>query len=79
MPVMKTAGVREARQHLSQLLDEVRKGREVLLTHRRRPVARLVPVRPTRGFPDLQWVRRAQRGADAGLTTAVLEGREERE
>ncbi|MCX5737257.1 MAG: type II toxin-antitoxin system prevent-host-death family antitoxin [Proteobacteria bacterium] len=40
---MKQAGIREARQALSELLTEVRKGREVLLTDRGRPVARLVP------------------------------------
>lgn len=40
---MKAAGIREARQHLAILLDEVRKGREVLITDRGRPVARLVP------------------------------------
>jgi prevent-host-death family protein len=40
---MKAAGIREARQNLSHLLDEVRRGREVLITHRGRPVARIVP------------------------------------
>jgi prevent-host-death family protein len=29
---MRTAGVREARQNLSALLDEVKKGREVMIT-----------------------------------------------
>ena len=40
---MRSAGIREARQNLSAILDEVRKGREVLLTDRGRPVARIVP------------------------------------
>ena len=40
---MKTAGIREARQGLSSLLAEVRKGREIVLTEHGRPVARLVP------------------------------------
>ncbi len=40
---MKSAGIREARQNLSELLDEVSKGREVVITDRGRPVARLVP------------------------------------
>jgi prevent-host-death family protein len=40
---MKSAGIREARQNLSALLEEVRKGREVILTDRGRPVARIVP------------------------------------
>jgi len=39
---VKTAGIRQARQQLTALLDEVRKGREVVITDRGRPVARLV-------------------------------------
>jgi prevent-host-death family protein len=42
---MRTAGIREARQGLSSLLKEVRKGREIVLTEHGRPVARLVPLR----------------------------------
>ena len=42
---MKTAGIREARQGLSSLVAEVRKGREVVLTEHGRPVARLAPLR----------------------------------
>ncbi len=48
---MKSAGIREARQNLSVLLDEVRKGREVVITDRGRPVARLVPPRERSGRP----------------------------
>jgi len=40
---MKRAGIREVRQTLTALLAEVRKGREVVITDRGRPVARLVP------------------------------------
>ena len=40
---MRTAGIREARQNLTELLAEVRKGREVVITDRGRAVARLVP------------------------------------
>jgi prevent-host-death family protein len=35
-------GVRELRDHLSRWLDEVKDGREILITERGRPVARLV-------------------------------------
>jgi prevent-host-death family protein len=75
---MRTAGVREARQSLTELLDDVKKGREVLLTDRGRPVARLAPLEGRRPFPDLTRVRKAFRGTDAGLSQAVLEGREDR-
>ncbi|PYM73429.1 MAG: type II toxin-antitoxin system prevent-host-death family antitoxin [Candidatus Rokuibacteriota bacterium] len=57
---MRTAGVREARQNLSALLDEVRKGREVVITERGRPVAKLVPPDRQRGktVPNLAAFRR---------------------
>jgi len=41
--LVRTAGIRQARQELSAILEEVRKGREVVLTDRGRPVARIVP------------------------------------
>ncbi len=43
---MKTAGIRAARQNLSELLAEIARGHEVLITDRGRPVARLVPPLP---------------------------------
>jgi prevent-host-death family protein len=75
---MRTAGVREARQNLTDLLDDVKKGREVVITDRGRPVARLAPVEPHRPFPDLARVRRAYRGVDPALSQAILEEREDR-
>jgi prevent-host-death family protein len=75
---MRTAGVREARQNLTALLDDVRKGREVVITDRGRPVARLAPVERRRPFPDFTRLRRTFRGADPALSQAVLEEREDR-
>lgn len=75
---MRTAGVREARQNLTELLDDVKKGREVVITDRGRPVARLAPIERRRPFPDLGKVRRAFRGADPALGKAVLEDRDDR-
>ena len=37
-------GIRELRSHLSDYLDEVKSGHEVVITERGRPVARIVPV-----------------------------------
>jgi prevent-host-death family protein len=74
---MRSAGIREARQDFTRLLDDVRKGREVVITERGRPVARLVPVRPRRRFPDLTPVRRRARGEWA-LSEAVLDDRDDR-
>jgi prevent-host-death family protein len=76
---MRTAGVREARQDLTSLLDDVRKGREVVITDRGRPVARLVPVRPPHPFPDLKKLRsKANALARARISQALLEDREDR-
>ena len=45
---MRKAGVREVRQNLSALLEVVRKGEEVVITDRGRPVATLCPFDPSR-------------------------------
>jgi prevent-host-death family protein len=41
---MKTAAVSELKAHLSEYLNEVKVGGEVIVTDRGKPVARLVPV-----------------------------------
>jgi prevent-host-death family protein len=77
---MRTAGVREARQNLSALLDEVKRGREVVITERGRPVARLVPPdpRPDQGVPNLSSFRRTMPVLDPPLSATVQEDREDR-
>jgi len=77
---MRTAGVREARQHLSALLEEVKKGREVVITERGRPVAKLVPPDRPRGsgVPNLAGFRRTMPVFDPPLSTTIAEEREDR-
>ena len=77
---MRTAGVREARQNLSALLDEVKKGREVVITERGRPVAKLVPPDRLRGkgVPNLAGFRRMMPILDPPLSTTIEEDREDR-
>jgi len=75
---MRSAGIREARQNLTSLLDDVRKGRRVIISDRGRPVAMLVPVRPDEGFPDLKPLRRRVRATRAKLSEAVIEDRDDR-
>ncbi len=75
---MRIAGVREARQDMTSLLEDVRKGREVLITDRGRPVARLGPVSARQAFPDLAKVRAATRGRHVRLSDAVIDDREDR-
>jgi len=69
---MHTVGVFEAKNRLTALLDEVEAGREVLITRRGRPVARLVPAQG--GF-DRAKARRAAEGlrlASKGQTLGGL-------
>ena len=77
---MRTAGIREARQNLSLLLDEVRKGREVVITDRGRPVAKLVPPdRPRgKGVPNLAAFRRKMPVLDPPLSASVTQDRDDR-
>ena len=77
---MREAGVREARQNLSVLLDEVRKGREIVITEHGRPVARLVPAHRSRGrgVANLAAFRRRMPVLDPPLSTTIVEDREDR-
>jgi len=77
---MRTAGVREARQSLSALLDEVKKGREIVITEHGRPVAKLVPLEGPRGkgVPDLAAFRRSMPVFDPPLSATIDEDREDR-
>jgi prevent-host-death family protein len=77
---MKEAGIREARQNLSALIEEVRKGREITITDRGKPVARLVPPRPQQAAPfrGRAAFRRKMPKLKASLSSAVLDGRAER-
>jgi prevent-host-death family protein len=41
---MKHVGIFKAKTHLSNLIDEVEKGREIVITRHGKPVAKLVPA-----------------------------------
>jgi prevent-host-death family protein len=76
---MRTAGIREARQNLSALVDEVKKGREVVIQDRGKPVARLIPyrARSSKPFPNLKQFRRSLKTGGVPLSTAIIEERDE--
>lgn len=78
---VKKAGIREARLNLGALIDEVRKGHEVLLTDRGRPVARLVPPHSPRAKPfrSLKRFRGRIRLRGEPLSRTVERDREDRE
>ena len=42
---MKTTNIRGLKDHLSKFLDDVKRGEEVLIRDRNRPVAKIVPLR----------------------------------
>lgn len=77
---MRRAGIREARQNLSELIDQVKKGQEVLITDRGKPVARLVPAKPmaSKPFPDLSAFRKRMPVLDPPLSEILIEEREDR-
>jgi prevent-host-death family protein len=77
---MKEAGIREARQNLSALIAEVRKGHEVTITDRGKAVARLVPPRPAKAKPFQGRVdfRRRMPRLTRPLSAAILDDRTER-
>lgn len=57
---MKTINVRDARESISQLLDLVQTGEEVIILRRGKPVARLIgPERRGGSFPDRSQLRKS--------------------
>ena len=49
---MKTAAVSELKARLSEYLDQVKAGSEILVTDRGKPVARLVPISRSRNMKE---------------------------
>jgi prevent-host-death family protein len=80
MEAMQKAGIREARQRISELIEIVRKGREVLITDRGKPVARLTPVRGFNAlpYPGRADFRRSMPKLRLPLSKAISEDREDR-
>ena len=77
---MQKAGIREARRSISALIEVVRKGREILITDRGKPVARLVPARRphARMYPGRAAFRRSMPTLHPPLSLAISEDREDR-
>jgi antitoxin (DNA-binding transcriptional repressor) of toxin-antitoxin stability system len=75
---MRHVDVGDVGRLLTTLLEEVKAGEEVVRTEGGRPVARLVPVGPRRGVPDLAEFRRTMPILDPPLSTMIGEDREDR-
>lgn len=50
---VKTVGSYQAKTHLPALLKEVAGGKEIVITHREKPIARLVPIEPAGSKDDI--------------------------
>lgn len=76
----RSAGIREARLNLSGLLEDVRKGREVIITDRGRPVARLVPatVESSKAITSRRRFRRTIRLKGGTLAATIEHDRADR-
>jgi prevent-host-death family protein len=87
MTTTTTVSIRELKDHLSSYVRRIRAGEEVVLTSRRRPVARMMPVNDPgcSGLPALPlitWSADKPRGGnrrprikDVSAARAVLEDR----
>ena len=68
---MKEIGIKQARQTLPELIDQIEAGEEIVLTRRGKVVARLIPApRETKTLPPLKEFR--QRVAQLGTPAAKL-------
>jgi len=78
---MKEVGAFEAKTHLSELLEQVSQGEEILITRRGKPVARLVPAnhldcsRTSAAFERLKALRMGVRLDDLDWKQLRDEGR----
>jgi prevent-host-death family protein len=75
---MRTVSIREARERLRALLDDVAAGEEIVLMRRGKAVARLVPARDaTRRLPSLADFRDSIQLRGATLGEELAAAREE--
>lgn len=73
------AGIREARQNLSSLIEEVKKGREIIITDRGTPVARLCPLsRRGKAFSSRAQLRKTMPVLNPPLSQTIAADREDR-
>lgn len=74
---MKTITIRDLRYRFSEVEARLQEGEEVEIRRRQRPIARLVPLRPTVEYPDFTAVQRKifghrRRGMADGAELAAL-------
>lgn len=76
---MRTVTIREAREGLSHPEKLFAGAEEVIVTRRGEPIARILPITPTRPrFRSLAAFRASQKPLDPPLSKTVVEDREDR-
>jgi prevent-host-death family protein len=74
---METVNVQEARRHISELLDRVVGGEEVIISRRGKPIARLAPLTTRKaGFPDRRAFRDSLPRSDVPSSATVRQLRD---
>ncbi|MDO8953812.1 MAG: type II toxin-antitoxin system Phd/YefM family antitoxin [Gammaproteobacteria bacterium] len=72
---MLTVGSFEAKTHLSQLLEQVELGEEILITRHGHPIAKLVPIEPVKYDHKIKAMvnelKLMRAGQDKGVKTGV--------
>ena len=78
---MKTATIRQAQHHLSELLDQLKDGEEIVITRRGQEVAKLSPIKSRKNkpfsVPDFASIRREIGTEKAGGPNSILQERYE--
>ena len=69
--------VKDARSHLSALLDRVEKGEEIIITRRGKRVAKMVQPRNARNLPSLKDFRASLKVRGKPLSQMVIDARNE--
>lgn len=70
---MKTIGIFEATNTLSQLVDQAMSGEEIVITRQGKPVARLAPVGAEKAqSTEMDWVAASRAGSTHSATFAEL-------
>lgn len=84
LAIMSEYSIATAKDQLSRLVDRMLDGEPVTITRRGKPVARVVPIEPTRPAPqpkiDLEWLDRIREGGrtpPSGLTDTVKDMRKD--
>ncbi len=75
---MKTLTIREMRESLTRLDELVAEDGEIVVTRRGRPLARVLPVRPSRGMPSTEQLRAQMSPLDIGSERLVRGDRDAR-